>query len=255
MNPNNLAHDSSNGKTPMIFGVSGELTMSSLDFLNNIINPSRESAGEKPVRPADFHARVNDEIGENLNYENFVVGKTGHKTYYTNLNMEQMTLVGMRESKAVRKAVLEKLKSLSKPVFDPRSVLEDAELLRSALLSYTGEVIELKAQVKEMKPDVEAFERLSKASGGMCITDAAKTLQMRPTDLFSFLSASKWIYKRVGNKNWLAYQDKIQRGLLVHKTKSIPLEDGSEKIVESVIVTPKGLAVIAQLLQAQGGVQ
>lgn len=99
-----------------LMNVHHELTMSSIDFLDNIINPAREAAREKPVRPSDFHARVNDEIGEELNYENFVVGKTGHKTYYTMLNLEQMTLVGMRESKAVRRSVLEKIKSLSQPL-------------------------------------------------------------------------------------------------------------------------------------------
>ncbi|EFJ1100674.1 ant domain protein, partial [Escherichia coli] len=89
-----------------MISVDHEISMSSLDFLNNIINPSRIEAGEKPVRPSDFHARVNDEIDEELNYENFVVGRTGHKTYYTMLNMEQMMLIGMRESKAVRRSVL-----------------------------------------------------------------------------------------------------------------------------------------------------
>ncbi|WP_205468156.1 hypothetical protein [Raoultella ornithinolytica] len=90
------------------------VSMSSLDFLESIINPARVEAGEKPVRPSDFHARVNDEIDEKLNYENFVVGKTGHKTYYTTLTLDQMMLVGMRESKNVRRKVLEKLKALSK---------------------------------------------------------------------------------------------------------------------------------------------
>ena len=95
-----------------MISVDHEISMSSLDFLNNIINPSRIEAGEKPVRPSDFHARVNDEIDEKLNYENFVVGMTGHKTYYTMLNMEQMMLVGMRESKAVRRSVLARLKAM-----------------------------------------------------------------------------------------------------------------------------------------------
>ncbi|EPD1738514.1 hypothetical protein ACR6RB_004622, partial [Yersinia enterocolitica] len=73
-----------------VFSSNKSTAMSSLDFLNNIINPSRWEAGENPVRPGDFHARVNDEIDEELNYENFVVGKTGHKTYYTTLSMDQM---------------------------------------------------------------------------------------------------------------------------------------------------------------------
>ncbi|MVW26361.1 phage antirepressor protein [Escherichia coli] len=52
-----------------MISVDHEISMSSLDFLNNIINPSRIEAGEKPVRPSDFHARVNDEVDEKLNYE------------------------------------------------------------------------------------------------------------------------------------------------------------------------------------------
>ena len=95
-----------------ILNVNSGFVMSSLDFLNEVINPARAAAGEKPVRPSDFHARVNDEIGENLNYENFVVGKTGHKTFYTTLNIDQMLLVGMRESKAVRRSVINTLKEL-----------------------------------------------------------------------------------------------------------------------------------------------
>lgn len=98
-----------------MMNVQQNITMSSLDFLENIINPSRMAAGQNPVRPSDFHSRVNDEIDEVLNYENFVVGKTGHKTYYAILTMDQMMLIGMRESKAVRRAVLEKLRTLSAP--------------------------------------------------------------------------------------------------------------------------------------------
>ena len=39
-----------------------------------------------------------------------------------------------------------------------------------------------------MKPDVEALERIAKADGSMCITDAAKHLQVQPKFLFKTLS-------------------------------------------------------------------
>ncbi|MBG6243616.1 MAG: DNA-binding protein, partial [Candidatus Symbiopectobacterium sp. Dall1.0] len=68
-----------------------------------------------------------------------------------------------------------------------------------------------------MKPDVEALQRIAKSDGCVCITDAAKDLQMRPKDLFSYLSAHRWIYRRPGGKSWLAYQNKIQTGVLMHK--------------------------------------
>ncbi|AYH00865.1 antirepressor protein AntB [Pectobacterium parmentieri] len=231
----------------------GVVTMSSLDFLNDIINPSRKEAGEKSVRPSDFHARVNDEIGEDLNYENFVVGKTGHKTHYTILNMDQMTLIGMRESKAVRRSVLEKLKSLSRPTVDPMVALNDPEFLRGALLTYSEKVITLTHQVDEMRPDVEAFDRIAtKADGSMCITDAAKHLQVQPKFLFKTLSENHWIYRRAGGKAWLGYQDKIQSGYLEHKVTTVSRSDGSEKIVEQVLITAKGIAKISKMLGVSG---
>lgn len=136
-----------------------DLTMSSLDFLNNIINPSREAAGESPVRPSDFHARVVDEIGEELNYENFVVGKTGHKTYYAMLNMEQMTLVGMRESKAVRRAVLEKLKELSH-----RPQMTQAELIAAMAELNVAQERRLKSIEVQVEQVVEEIDHIKQGT-------------------------------------------------------------------------------------------
>lgn len=127
------------------------ISMSSLDFLGSIINPARVEAGERPVRPSDFHARVNDEIDEKLNYESFVVGKTGHKTYYTTLTLDQMMLVGMRESKTVRRKVLEKIKALSK---SPDPVLPR---------NYKEALIHLVAQVEKNERLTEKNEALDEA--------------------------------------------------------------------------------------------
>lgn len=88
------------------------LTMSSYDFLNEVINPARAKAGERPVRNNDFIKRVEDELDDLGAYEIFV--SFGMNVKYYALNMEQMTLVGMRESKAVRRIVLETLKKFAK---------------------------------------------------------------------------------------------------------------------------------------------
>lgn len=116
-----------------IINLNSEVTMSSLDFMNEVINPARLLSGEKEVRPSDFHARVRDELDENLNYENFVVGKTGHKTHYTTLNMDQMLLVGMRESKAVRRSVLAMLKKLSNNINDLQIMVDAQRMMLDAL--------------------------------------------------------------------------------------------------------------------------
>ncbi|WP_163833366.1 phage antirepressor KilAC domain-containing protein [Spartinivicinus ruber] len=103
-------------------------------------------------------------------------------------------------------------------------------------------------QIGAMKPKVEALERIANSDGGMCITNAAKDLQIRPKDLFSWLSKNKWIYRRVGHATWTAYQNKIQQGVLEHKVTVIGRSDGAEKTIEQVKVTPKGLTLLAKQL-------
>ena len=101
-----------------------EVTMTTLDFLEQIINPARYLFGEKPVANDKFLKRVIDEIGFTEN-EKLSFTQEGHfkPTAYFNLNYDQMMLVGMRESKGVRKSILSKLKELTQPKEDPMVLL------------------------------------------------------------------------------------------------------------------------------------
>lgn len=137
---------------------------------------------------------------------------------------------------------------VAKPVTDPMQLFADPTLLRNALLNYSEKVIELETKVDEMQGTVNAHERLTKAEGSLCITDAAKALQVNPKRLFAVLSENKWIYKRVGSTHWLGYQDKVQTGYLEHKISELTRPDGSIKISEQVRITPKGLTKISQFL-------
>ncbi|WP_277992788.1 phage antirepressor KilAC domain-containing protein [Yersinia enterocolitica] len=138
------------------------------------------------------------------------------------------------------------------PATDPMAALNDPVFLRNTLLGYSEKVIALENKVEEMKPEVEAFERLVKATtGSMCITNAAKYLQIKPTNMFRTLSENRWIYRRVGGRSWVAYQDKIQSGLLEHKLTTVTRSDGDEKVIEQVLVTPKGLTKLSKLFAQQ----
>ncbi|WP_339050918.1 phage antirepressor KilAC domain-containing protein [Candidatus Hamiltonella endosymbiont of Tuberolachnus salignus] len=134
---------------------------------------------------------------------------------------------------------------------DPIQILNDPSAMRGLLLTYTEKVLALESQLNEMAPDVQALQRIAKSEGGMCITNAAKELQVRPKNLFAFLREQGWIYRRIGGKHWIAYQNKIQSGYLEHKISIIPCDDGIDKIREQVLVTPKGLAKLSQKLTYQ----
>lgn len=118
-----------------------------------------------------------------------------------------------------------------------------------SIIAEKQRVIESQEQkIIEFQPKAEALDRIATADGSLCITNTAKDLQMRPKDLFAWLSANHWIYKRTGSVSWTAYQDKIQQGLLEHKTTEVSRSDGSSKITEQVRVMPKGLVKIAKKL-------
>lgn len=127
--------------------------------------------------------------------------------------------------------------------------LNDPAQLRGLLLNYSEKAEKLERRVQELLPHQEALERISKADGSLNITEAAKALQIRPKDLFDYLSANGWIYKRPGSSNWLGYQSKVASGLLEHKVTTILRADGSEKVTEQVRVTPKGLTKLAALIK------
>lgn len=124
--------------------------------------------------------------------------------------------------------------------------LADPEMMRGLLLNYATNVIELRKQVAEQAPKVEALDRIStEATGSMCITNAAKDLQVQPKRLFGWLQEHQWIYRRAGGSGFTAYQARIQVGYLEHKVSTVERSDGTVKMVEQVLVTAKGLAKLA----------
>lgn len=214
--------------------------MSSLDFLNNIINPSRIEFGEKPVRPSDFHARVNDEIEEELNYENFVVGKTGHKTHYAVLTMDQMMLVGMRESKAVRRSVLAKLKVMHE--------LQIPQTLPEAL-RLAADLAEQKAQLENQlaiaAPKVEFVDSYVDAKGAFGFREVAKILGVKETVLRSFLIDKEIVYYLAGKMT--AHAQHLDAGRFVVKTGENHLNGAAYSQLK---FTPKGVEWLASLLHS-----
>jgi len=97
-------------------------------------------------------------------------------------------------------------------------------------------------------PKAEALDRIADADGTMNVTVAAKTLQVPPKKLFTYLREHHWIYRRPGGSSNVAYQDKIQSGYLTHKVTRLEQPDGSDKVVEQVLVTGKGLAKLSSML-------
>lgn len=126
------------------------------------------------------------------------------------------------------------------------------ELMLRALRVAQDTVERQKAALAIAEPKAEALDRIAEADGRMAITNAAKVLGVRPKDLFAYLISHGWIYRRPGASGYLGYASKIVTGLLEHKVTTVLRADGTEKVVEQVLVTPKGLTRLATLLPPAG---
>lgn len=112
-------------------------------------------------------------------------------------------------------------------------------------------------QVEEQKqllaiaaPKVDAYDRLEDADGSMTITDSAKVLQIKPSDLFNYLKAATWIYKRPMCSAYVAYQKRLDQGWLTEKTRQVEQGDGTFRISAQVRITPTGITKLAKIINA-----
>lgn len=135
------------------------------------------------------------------------------------------------------------------PAMDPMQALNDPATLRTLLLNNTEKLLAAEAVIQEQAPTVAAFERIAKAEGAMCITDAGKVLQMNRNAIFQYLREKRWIYSRPGKAGHLAYQDRIRAGCLEHKVHVYQGKDGRDKTREQVLVTAKGFTALARMLE------
>lgn len=131
---------------------------------------------------------------------------------------------------------------------DPMEVLNDPSAMRGLLLTYTEKVLLLEDKVGTLMPKADGFDRIANTEGLLNLSHAAKVLGVPPQAFNARLRNMGWIYKRPGSRHWTAYQDKINSGLLDHKTFSSIRADGTEFTADQVMVTPKGLSKLALAL-------
>ena len=145
------------------------VTMTSIELLA-IINQARAAYNEPEVRRNQFNARVEDEL-EGSHYKKTVVAnENGTESVVFELNQDQCMLISMRESKAVRRKVLDKLKSMGVPQ-------TMAQALR--LAADQAEQIELhQAQLALAAPKVQFFDKVVERATLMTATQIAQKLGM-----------------------------------------------------------------------------
>ena len=123
----------------------------------------------------------------------------------------------------------------------------DALLLAGKL---QAEVEATHAALAIAQPKAAALDRIATATdGAVCLRVAAKLLQMPERKFLQFARAKGFIFRSNPGCPWQGYADKAKAGLLELKITTVLRFDGTEKRVEQVLVTPAGVAKLAELLE------
>lgn len=219
-----------------------EPTMDSI-ALHCIINVARAEHGEPEVRRNQFNNRIMDEL-EGEHYKKSVVQNLNStESSIFELTADQCMLIAMRESKAVRRSVLNKLKHMSEPELpnfsDPvaaaRAWADAKESEQKAL-----------ADLEAAKPAVEFVERYTDSTGLVSLTQAAKDLQFKPRAFTKVLEESGYLYRSGGALT--PYQKYLDQGLFA----MVNGEKGGHGYSQTKVTT-KGKATFAQRFASELG--
>lgn len=215
---------------------SNELTMSSRDLLD-VINEVRKAEGENPVRVNQFHDRVADELSD-FNYKTFVVENLNNtQSTYFELTQDMCMLVAMRESKRVRRVVLEQLKNKfnQNQLQVPQTLPEALRLAAQAI----EENIQLNEKIALDAPKVAFMDKFVDTSTTKSLRETAKILKMSERAMIDTLIEDRILFRQSGNL--LPYSNFAQNGCFEVKTG-----EANGHAYTQTRVTTKGMSYIAK---------
>lgn len=173
-----------------LIAMSGEMTMTSLEFME-IINAERVAAGESEHEPRKFLAKVQDELDLDDTGKKFRLNANHTESAYYDLTIDQMMLVGMRESKSVRRNVLDKLKSMQKPQI-PQTYA--AALLEAGRLAL--ELEQSQQQLALAAPKADVFDKVIERENLLNATQVAQQVGMSAVKMNKQLDVIGGVYSK-----------------------------------------------------------
>ncbi len=246
--------------------------------MNTLIPISEQTVGQEIVQTVnarELHAflevgkkfadwiteRINKyNLVENQNFVCFPIlgskGRGGHnrKDYHLTLSVAK-ELSMLENNKKGREARLYfiKCERLLKQVATPQVDYSKPEALLGVLNHLQSQIEQKDHVIAELAPKAKALDGLKRSDGLFGLIEAAKMLEVRPKDLTDYLRKHDWVYRRAPGAPLLPYQDKIKKGFMDYPAITIQRSDGTEKVLPSTKITPKGLACLRE--QIFGGVQ
>ena len=218
---------------------SNDLTMSSRELCDKI-NTFRCGAHQNEIRYFDFIIRVEDELDDLPPNETFVNPSNGKDTKFYTLTKDQMLLVGMRESKVIRKKVLSWINNFESKQLQPALPANYIEALESLVASEKEKAV-LSEQLQIAKPAIAFVENYTKAdTGSKGFRQVAKLLKVKENVFRAFLVENKIMYRLSGE--WTAHANHIDAGRF-----EVTTGESNSHVHNTTKFTGKGIEWIAGL--------
>lgn len=175
--------------------------------------------------------------------------------YFDGLNRQQteylldeeltMTLV-TGYSIVLRNRVIKRWKELE----GQQPNLNDPHQLRSLLLGYAEQNIQLQQQVAVLEPKAQALDTIANTENTYCIRECAKTIGIKESDLIQLLLDKKWCYRDADRKLQPIAQY-VTNGVFANRASPVikNRNDGKERVFLHMRVTAFGLTRITGLVE------
>ncbi|EHL0383793.1 phage antirepressor KilAC domain-containing protein, partial [Escherichia coli] len=182
--------------------------------------------GENEIRNNDFLNRIKDELDGEF-YETFVKShgtRAGRSFEVITMTYKQALRVAARESKAVRRSLIDKLEELQQANSPTPSIPQTLpEALRLAA-ELAEQKMQLEQQLVAAAPKVDFADRVS-AANGILIGNFAKVVGLKQNALFAWLRENGILIASGGRKN-VPFQQYINAGYFTVKEVVLDDEDG-----------------------------
>ena len=127
---------------------------------------------------------------------------------------------------------------------------EEIERQKAALAQQGEEIVKLSNEVMAMKPKATYYDLILNNPSTVTITQIAQDYGMS-AKRFNQILCDFRIQHKV-NKQWILYADNINKGYVQSKPTSIPLANGTEKVVYNTEWTQKGRIFLYEKLKRNG---
>ena len=216
-------------------------TMSSIDLLE-LINNVRVANNEEPLRRNSFNLKIEDELEGSYCTKNVVKNQNGTESVVYELTIEQCTLIGMRESKSVRRTVLEKLKQLENHIQLP-NFTDPAEAAIAWANEYKAKQA-LAIELKAAEPKINHYDKVVERKNLLNATQVGEKLDGMSAIILNRHLTELGVYNKSVKRGKVFSTWFIQKGYGEMKQ--------SDAGFDQALFTQKGQAWVIEQLTSEG---